>query len=586
MADDHLQITEEDITRISRLVGSLTQRLRTQREQLRKHGMDVPPGTLQGMDTIHEDMDEVGAKVIEQGYELDRLRALAETTSIVNSSLDLDEVLMLVMDTVLKLTGAERGYILLRNMESGSMEFRIARGLAKQDVDGESPVVSKTVVDEVLSSGEAIVTTNAQLDDRFAGQKSIVGYSLRSILCVPLIIKGDIEGVVYADNSIKDGLFGNKELQLVNAIASQSALAIENARLFAQARATLDQITEIKTLLDNILASIASGVITTDADNIITTYNVGAENILGFPFDTTYGKSLEEALLPIYSSVREVLPGIRTQDEVITLETESEVPTGLRNLNLRLSPLKDAADTTQGVALVVDDMTDVKKRDAMLDAVRRYLPPVMVDNIKSIENIGLGGDRRLITVIFVEVRPFHTFSASLQAGEVMELLNTYLTVGTETIHRKAGLIDKYMGSEIMGLFNTQLNPSDEHALDAVEAAIEMMRDFHILYEQLGQHPELPYYRMGIHTGEATLGNVGGKNRREFTAIGDTVNLAKRLQENAHPGQFLISEDTFNACAGQLQAQQGISVIPLGYLAVKGRKQKVLVYEIQPDMVLS
>jgi len=573
-------ITEQDTVRLSRLVDSLAQQLRQQRDELRKRGMDVPPGTVKGLETVHVDLEDLGPKIIEQYNELERLRALADTTSLINSTLDLEAVLTSVIDTVLTLTGAERGYIMLRNEYTDQMEFRVARGLAQQDLDSESLVVSKTVVEHVLQTGESIVTTNAQMDDRFSGHKSIIGYNLRSILCVPLIIKSKIEGVVYADNSIKDGLFGKKELQLLNAVAGQSILAIENARLFEQARFTLEQITEIKTLLDNILASIASGVITTDAENVITTYNTSAENIFGIPSTSVYGKSFEQAVPMIYDAIQIELPKVRGRGDSVTVEAEAEARKGLRHLNLKLSPLKDGTDNTQGVALVVDDLTDLKQRDAMLQAIRRYLPPAMVDNIASIENIGLGGERRLVTVLFVEVRPFNSFGANLQATEIMDLLNTYLTLATETIHRKNGLIDKYMGSEIMALFNTQLNPSDHHAWDAVAAALEMMQDFHDLYHQLGETPQVPYYRVGIHTGIATLGNVGGANRREFTAIGDTVNLGKRLQENAHSGQLIISEDTYQACLNQLQHTPNIQVVPGGALRVKGREKLTNVFEVQ------
>ena len=115
------------------------------------------------------------------------------------------------------------------------------------------------------------------------------------------------------------------------------------------------------------------------------------------------------------------------------------------------------------MTLVIDDVTELKHRDATLAAVRRYLPPAMVDNIRSIEKLGLGGERHVVTVMFVEVRPFESFPKTLSPRELMELLNTYHTLGSEAVHNHAGLIDKYMGNEIMSIFNTQLNPSPTHA---------------------------------------------------------------------------------------------------------------------------
>ncbi len=580
MASDNFVFTEEKIQHMSAVVSEAAQQLRAQANILRQRGMNLPAGTVEGLDSIHIALENIGARVAEQYNELTRLRALSETAALINSSLNLDQVLNAAMDTVLQLTRAERGYIMLRNPDTGTLQFRVARGIEQKDMDSDQFVVSRTIVDKVAQTGESILATNAQDDDRFAGQKSIVGYNLRSILCVPLIWKEQVLGVVYADNSIMAGLFGNKELMLLTAFASQAAIAIENARLFEQTRLALEEITSIKTLLDNILASLASGVITTDANDLITTYNVGAEHILGTPRSTAEGQYFNEVVPEIYEAVKEALPRVRTQDEAIIIEAEPTLPTRDEvSLNLRLSPLKDAEQTTQGVALVVDDLTEIKKRDAKLNVVRKYLPPAMVDNIRSIDQLGLGGERRYITALFVEVRGFHTFSHDLKAGELMELLNLYLTVGTEAIHRRSGLIDKYMGSEIMGLFNTQLNPSDLHAWDAVQAALDMTVNFQGLYQQLGENPHVPYYRIGINTGIATLGNVGGTNRREFSAIGDTINLAKRLEENASAGEILISQETFDVCRERLANTPDLQVIPRGAIQVKGRLQETNIYQL-------
>jgi adenylate cyclase len=237
-------------------------------------------------------------------------------------------------------------------------------------------------------------------------------------------------------------------------------------------------------------------------------------------------------------------------------------------------------DQTEGVAIVVDDLTEIKKRDATLNVVRRYLSPAMLDNIQSLDDLGLGGERRTISAIFVESRPFHSFPANSSAQEVMEMLNLYLTIGAEIIHNLNGVIDKFMGNEIMGLFNTQLNHSDNHAWLAIQAALKIADDYTALTREVGEGL-LPYYRIGIHTGVATLGNVGSRTRREFTAIGDTVNLAKRLQEIAVPGQIIISDETYHQAADTLaDPAHRILVLERDLVQVKGRRQAVMIYELQ------
>jgi class 3 adenylate cyclase len=292
------------------------------------------------------------------------------------------------------------------------------------------------------------------------------------------------------------------------------------------------------------------------------------------------GHSLAETLPVIYAQVRDLV-NIICQDNIQEIiEIDPEIPDrGQVNLNLKLSPLKNQ-DETEGIAIVVDDLTEIKRRDATLNVVRRYLPPMMLDHIQSLDGLGLGGERRNITIMFVEARPFHTFRANLPPAEMMELLNLYLTVGAEAIHNQRGVIDKFMGNEIMGLFNTQLNPSDDHAWWAVQAAFKIAEEYAALNEKLGEEPE-PFYRVGIHTGIATLGNVGSATRREFTAIGDSVNLTKRLQESGAPGQIIITEETYQHCEAQLNNPANhILVLERAMIQVRGRQQPVKIYEIQ------
>jgi adenylate cyclase len=574
---------QAEIERLGQAAHGITEALRQQRELLRQQGMGLPPGVLHGFKEVEARLSDLAGQLAANAVELAQLRALAETTALVNSLLDVDQVLNKVIDTVIELTGAERGYIMLRDEYSGEMEFRVARNLDRETIDEGRFIVSRTIVQEVAETGEPVVTTNAQSDPRFSTQESVMIYALRSILCVPLIVKDDIIGVVYADNRVRDGLFGENELDLLVAFANQAAIAIDNARLFQRVQAALSEVTEMKELMDNIFASITSGVITTDDDQVVTTYNTAAEHILGYDTPRVLGSYLDDALPVLHSYVGELLDVIYQESRQEMIEIEPELPArGLANLNLKLTPLKNEQDVTEGVAIVVDDLTEIKRRDATLKVVRRYLPPAMVDNIQSLDGLALGGERRVITVMFVETRPFHSFAPDVSPHHLMETLNLYLTVGAEAIHHQTGVIDKFMGNEIMGLFNTQLNPSEDHAWCAIQAALRIVDDYLALAERTGEEP-ITYYRIGIHTGVATLGNLGGATRREFTAIGDTVNLAKRLQESSSPGQIIISESTHDHAWDQLSdPTHHTHIIAHPSIQVKGRRQAVNIYQIQRD----
>jgi adenylate cyclase len=528
---------------------------------------------------VYDSLQILADQLTSDATELEQLRALAETTALINSSLDVSQVLNGVMDTVIALTRAERGYIVLRDEKTGQMEFRIARNFDRETIDERELIVSRSIVEEVAQTGRDVQTTDALSDPNYSGRESVVFHGLRSILCVPLVVRDEVTGVVYVDNRIKSA-FGEKQHQLLVDFANQAATAIENARLFGRVRTALAEITEMKELMDNVFASIASGVITTDVSDVVTAYNNAAEHILDVPAQSVLGQALGTALPLIYTHIYDLFDDIYQHSEQMMLKLDPVLPgRGLVSLDLKLSPLKNQ-EAIEGVAIVVDDLTEIRRRDAKLNVIRRYLPPAMVDNIQSLDELGLGGERRVITVVFVEARPFHSFPPDLRPQELMELLNLYLTVGAEAIHNQTGVIDKFMGNEIMGLFNTQLNPTEDHAWWAVQAALHMADDYIALAEQIGEDP-VPYYRIGIHTGVATMGNVGSASRREFTAIGHTVNLTKRLQENAMPGQIIISDETCRQCYAQLtDPANGILVLERPSIQMKGIRQMAQIFEVR------
>ncbi len=162
-----------------------------------------------------------------------KLKTLVDVGHMINSSLGLDRVLEQVMDSLIALVQAERGFLVLRD-ETGELKVRMARGIDQIDLDAEAFALSRTIVQKVVSSGEPVLTTNAQEDPRFGMEASVVSLQLRSILCVPMKLKDEIIGVMFVDNRIHTGLFKESDLELLSAFADQAAMAINNARLFDQ----------------------------------------------------------------------------------------------------------------------------------------------------------------------------------------------------------------------------------------------------------------------------------------------------------------------------------------------------------------
>jgi adenylate cyclase len=314
----------------------------------------------------------------------------------------------------------------------------------------------------------------------------------------------------------------------------------------------------------------------------VQTFNKAAADILRQQPEQAVGQPLQQVVPVLGENFANYLRAVLDENQSRALETELDLlERGRMILNLKLSPLKDAEQNTQGVTMVVDDLTEQREREEKINLLRRYLPKNFLQNAEQIAGLTLQGERREMTCIFVDVRPFSTFPANLSTGEVMALLNEYLAVATDCIDKQNGVIDKYMGTEVMALFNTPLNEmKNDHAVKALEAALEMREAFVQLYRKQKINPNPHFYRLGMHTGWATTGNVGSANRRDFTALGDTINLAHRILENAEPGQMILSDstcDSLKAVLGRLP--QNVLFQAREPIKAKGRQQATPVFEV-------
>lgn len=182
---------------------------------------------------------------------------LARVSALVGSSLNLREVLEGVMDTVIELTQAERAYVMLRQRGTNDMEIVAARNWEQKNVSEADVVFSHNVIQMALETGEPITTANAADDTRFRAAESIVQRNLRSILCVPLKLRGRIIGVLYADNNIQHGVFRPDSLPIMVAFAQQVAVAIENARLYQRLEHINTQLEEANQLKAEFLSVIS-----------------------------------------------------------------------------------------------------------------------------------------------------------------------------------------------------------------------------------------------------------------------------------------------------------------------------------------
>ena len=543
--------TQAQLRELKRRAEEMKNMLEQQQRLLRQRGISLPGDAIDKLWPLRSGIDKLSLGLVDSQMKLQQLRRLAETTALINSVQETDEVLNEVMETVIQMTQAERGYIVLRNHDSGELEFKVARGLSAEESASGGRIVSWSIINRVAETGEPLLTVNAGADDNISHSESIVGFALLSILAVPLIVRNEVIGVAYCDNRIMAGLFKENELDLLTSFGQQAAVAIENARLFEDIRAQLALIEEMQIRLSNIFASIGSGVITINGNNDVIVCNDAAEDIIGSKNPLAH--PLREVLPTVTDSFYDYIEQVRAErTQHIWLEKFAH--NGRQNYwQVVASPLRSEDQVNRGIALVIDDLTERKEQEEQRRLLGTFVLEELLENIDSISEMDTSPAERTISAMFADLRDFTTFSERLQPEELMKIVNRYLGAASDAITSCGGIVDKYLGDAVTGLWNTQLNQQDDHAVQAVKAARAIINAVHALHDVLEPEQQL-YFGIGIHTGPAVLGMVGGASRIEFAALGEAADDCKFLQENAEPGELIISAATYERVKDHFEAE--------------------------------
>jgi adenylate cyclase len=227
-------------------------------------------------------------------------------------------------------------------------------------------------------------------------------------------------------------------------------------------------------------------------------------------------------------------------------------------------------------AAVFSYATEGRQKRQIKRMFSHYMSETLIhDLLKHPEKLRLGGEKRILTVLFSDLAGFTSLSEKLTPEEVVTLLNRYLTAMTDLILASGGLIDKYEGDAIMALWGAPL-PQEDHAARACLAALQNQRRLAELRREFHASGLPPVYsRIGVNTGEMIIGNMGSSQRFDFTVIGDSVNLASRLEgaNKTYGTGIIISEDTYRHAAGRVEVRE------LDLLRVKGKEVPVRIYEL-------
>src|SRR5579871_1280398 len=232
-----------------------------------------------------------------------------------------------------------------------------------------------------------------------------------------------------------------------------------------------------------------------------------------------------------------------------------------------------AAQTGLALATAIT-RAELLKQQVEQAAMRLYLPPQVADIISATDgSIELGGVLQPVTVLFADIRGFTSLSERLDAREVVLLLNEFFTAMTDVVFEARGTLDKYIGDCVMALFGAPV-PGEDDPERGLRAALKMQEEVKRLNaERRSKGLQEIQIGVGLHTGAAVVGNIGSAQRMQYTAIGDTVNVASRVMSNAAPGHVVVSED-FRAALGDKA-----TFAHLGEVELKGRQRRMNLYSV-------
>ncbi len=501
----------------------------------------------------------VAQETLDRYREINLLYKLGGTLA---TCLDMDELLHLALTEASKIIKVRWGAVWLYDE---SEELTVAARIGTAEELKTTTFEEQALLEEVARTGKS-ETVNDFADGEQGGR----------LLAVPLRTSERRLGVVLLADKAGGTIFTAGDEKLLSALAWQAAIALENARLFDNVRRQRDEIATIKDYMDNIFASITSGVITIDGRDVITSFNQAAEMILrvpaqqavSYPYLQVLGFLCNTTLPALIEDVRQ------HHSPHVSREISPYLPQGEQlHLGLSLSTLRGSGGEALGVAIVVDDVTEKRRYERERALFRRYLPSELVDRLPhDLAKLGLYGERREITVFFADIRGFTKFSELHPSEMVVEVLNSYLALAEAEVRSHRGIVDKYMGDAVMALFNTPLLEEEEHAWRAVQTAWELKKSVEAHYHHIAPDERL-FVGIGICTGEAVVGNIGAEERMEYTAIGNPVNVAFHLQQSAEPGQILLCSNTWEI------VRERVQVNPLSSVPVKGHQPFTLAYEL-------
>ncbi|QVY64631.1 adenylate/guanylate cyclase domain-containing protein [Polaribacter sp. Q13] len=490
---------------------------------------------------------------------------LLDVFTAVSSELDLNNLIQLIMNKAAEITNSERSSLFLVDDETGELWTVFAKGLGNKTVR-----TKKGIVAQVAKSKKALIVNDPY--KHFFFDSSIdkkTNFTTKSILSVPVFnADNKVLGVIQTINKVGEN-FTIDDLNILTGFASQIRIAIENAKLF-------DQIQGMKNHLNILVQNLDNGIVTIDKSLKIRTTNDTFFKMFGLkPADDLINTHIEDVnnfIKPLFMYCEET---IRSGEKIYQDDLEIKINAKKAvTVNLSVLPMQDAKGKVIGAITVFNDISKEKRIQSNLS---RYIPQHLVKEVMNKDNLSLlKGSYSKCSILFSDIRNFTTLTEEFGAIQIVELLNKYFEAMISSVHKYDGILDKYIGDAIMTVFGVPYaNISD--AKNAVSCALDM---FTMLSKLNKKNTKLPLLNIGIgiSTGNVVSGNIGSEKRFEYTVIGDSVNLAARLETatKTYNVNILICEETYNEVKNDFHCRE------IDTLLVKGKNIPVKVFTVISD----
>jgi adenylate cyclase len=494
----------------------------------------------------------------------DDLRRLLEVNTAITTEMQLGALLKKIVQVTSKIVHADRSSLFLHDDKAKQLWSLVAEGVETREIRFADTL---GIAGESFQTGQILNIDEAYNDPRFNREIDLeTGYTTHSILTMPVNARdGRRLGVMQSLNR-QGGRFSSGDIARMSAFAAQAAIAIDNATLFSE-------VVSAKNYNESILRSMSSGVITLDRDANVAKLNSAACEMLGFSADEAGGANIRQLLAEGNPFIMGEVEAVSAGGEPKTL-LDIDVRTARGDnisANITIVPLMSETERV-GLLILIEDISEGKR---LQGAMRRFMTQKVVDQVLGRGDDLLFGTSCEASVLFADIRGFTSLAERLAPRETVDMLNEIFTELFEAVAASDGVLDKFIGDAIMAVYGAPLSTGRDPQ-NAVESAVQMLHMLEGLNVRRRER-QLANLRLGvgIATGDVVAGTIGSPKRMDYTVIGDSVNLAARLQDITKRYQVGIIVD--ETTAAEVRGSQPLRELDL--IQVRGRQRPEKIFQV-------